>query len=94
VVWRLVQAGGGVLALGLGAAAVTARTGLARWVAGVGAAAKTGGSRVPQKRSKKEKKRKDKKKKEKKKKSKKSKSKRKHESDEEESEVSFTSNQV
>ena len=39
VVWLLVQAGGGVLALGLGAAAVTARTGLARWVAGVGAAA-------------------------------------------------------
>jgi hypothetical protein len=38
VVWRLVQAGGGVLAVGLAAAAVAARAGLARWVAGLGAA--------------------------------------------------------
>ena len=39
VVWRLVQAGGGILAAGLVAAAVAARTGLARGVAAVGAAA-------------------------------------------------------
>jgi ABC-type transport system involved in cytochrome c biogenesis permease subunit len=39
VVWRMVQAGGGVLTLGLAAAAVAARAGLARWVAGIGAAA-------------------------------------------------------
>jgi ABC-type transport system involved in cytochrome c biogenesis permease subunit len=39
VVWRLVQAGGGVLAAGLAAAAFSARAGLARWVAGLGAVA-------------------------------------------------------
>jgi ABC-type transport system involved in cytochrome c biogenesis permease subunit len=39
VVWRLVQAGGAVLAAGLAAAAFSARAGLARWVAGLAAVA-------------------------------------------------------